>query len=122
MVAHGELPLDTAGIAADASQGSNSHHQRESSPTPSALPSLDPTGDAEETMTKYWRLHGAPHGETRSQLAAPTSVCNAAWTPRSGNDAPLTMQAVTTIELTPADVCVNCGLQLLEELEVKDQA
>ena len=30
------------------------------------------------------------------------------------------MQAVTTIELTPADVCADCGARLLEELEVKD--
>ena len=39
-----------------------------------------------------------------------------------GNDATLTMQAVTTIELAPADVCANCGAQLLEEQEVKDLA
>ena len=25
------------------------------------------------------------------------------------------MQAVTTIELTPADVCADCGARLLEE-------
>ena len=30
--------------------------------------------------------------------------------------------AVTTIELTPADVCADCGARLLEEREVKDRA
>ena len=39
-----------------------------------------------------------------------------------GNDATLTMQAVTTTELAPADVCADCGARLLEELEVKDRA
>ena len=33
-----------------------------------------------------------------------------------GNGATLTMQAVTTIELTPADVCSDCGVRLLKEL------
>ena len=33
------------------------------------------------------------------------------------NDRTLTMQAVTTIELAPADVCANCGARLLEKLE-----
>ena len=32
-----------------------------------------------------------------------------------GNDATLTMQAVTTIELAPTDVCTDCGARLLEE-------
>ena len=39
-----------------------------------------------------------------------------------GNDATLTMQAVTTIELAPADVCANCGARLLEERAAQDQA
>ena len=39
-----------------------------------------------------------------------------------GNDATLTMQAVTTTELAPADVCADCEARLLEELEVKDRA
>ena len=39
-----------------------------------------------------------------------------------GNDRTLTLQAVTTIELTPADVCADCGARLLEEREVKDRA
>ena len=39
-----------------------------------------------------------------------------------GNDRTLTMQAVTTIELAPADVCADCGARLLEEREVKDPA
>ena len=32
-----------------------------------------------------------------------------------GNDRTLVMQAVTTIELTPADVCADCGAWLLKE-------
>ena len=39
-----------------------------------------------------------------------------------GNGRNLTLQAVTTIELTPADVCADCGERLLEELEIKDRA
>ena len=35
---------------------------------------------------------------------------------------PSSLQAVTTIELAPADVCADCGARLLEELEVKDRA
>ena len=34
---------------------------------------------------------------------------------RSGNDSTLTLQAVTAIELAPADVCADCGAGLLEE-------
>ena len=32
-----------------------------------------------------------------------------------GNDVTLTLQAATTIELAPADVCADCGAWLLEE-------
>ena len=32
-----------------------------------------------------------------------------------GNDVTFTLQAVTTIELAPADVCADCGARLLEE-------
>ena len=39
-----------------------------------------------------------------------------------GNDGTLTLQAITIIELAPADVCADCGARLLEELEVKDRA
>ena len=41
----------------------------------------------------------------------------------SGNDGTLTLlQAVTEIELTPTDVCVDCGARLLEEREAQDRA
>ena len=41
---------------------------------------------------------------------------------RSGHDGTLTLQAITTIELAPTDVCDDCGARLLEELEVKDRS
>ena len=41
---------------------------------------------------------------------------------RCWRSATLTMQALTTIELDPADVCADCGARLLEEWEVKDRA
>ena len=41
---------------------------------------------------------------------------------RSGNDSTLTLQAVTTIELAPTDVCANCGARLLEETAAQDRA
>ena len=38
-----------------------------------------------------------------------------------GKDRAFTLQAVTTIELTPTDVCADCGARLLEEREAQDQ-
>ena len=39
-----------------------------------------------------------------------------------GKDGAFTLQAVTTIELAPADVCADCGARLLKELEAQDRA
>ena len=43
--------------------------------------SLDLTGNAEGSMTKYWAFARGAHGATRNRPAAPTSASNAAWTP-----------------------------------------
>ena len=50
------------------------------------------------------------------------ALANAVWTPVAEATETLTLQAVTVIELAPADVCANCGARLLEELKAKDQA
>ena len=84
--------------------------------------SLDMAGNAEGTMTKY--LAFARGGAWRSPK--PTGgpyVCEQCRLDAcGGNDRTLTMRAVTTIELAPADVCADCGARLLEEWEVKDRA
>ena len=84
--------------------------------------SLDMAGNAEGTMTKY--LAFARGGAWRSPK--PTGgpyVCEQCRLDAcGGNDRTRTMQAVTTIELAPADVCADCGARLLEEWEVKDRA
>ena len=73
-------------------------------------------------MTKYWTF--ARGGAWRNPK--PTGglyVCEqCGLDARSGNDSTLTLQVVTAIELTPTDVCADCGARLLEELEVKDRA
>ena len=70
--------------------------------------SLDLAGNAEGTMTKYWVFARGGAWRNPKPTGGPY-VCG-------GNDATLTMQAVTTIELAPADVCADCAARLLEEL------
>ncbi len=73
-------------------------------------------------QAKYWAFARGAHGATRNRPGGPYVCEQCRLDACGGNDAILTMQAVTTIELTPADVCANCGARLLEELEVKDRA
>ena len=66
-------------------------------------------------MTKYWAF--ARGGAWRNPK--PTGglyVCEQCRLDAcGGNDKTLIMQAVTTIELTPANVCADCGARLLEK-------
>ena len=75
------------------------------------------------TMIKDWAFaRGGAWRNPKPTGGRSLSASNAAWMPASGNDGTLTTEAVTTIELTPMDVCAECGVRLLEELEAKDQA
>ena len=80
--------------------------------------SLDLAG----TMTKYWAFARGGAWRNPKPTGGPYVCEQCRLDACGGNDATLTMQAVTTIELAPADVCANCGAQLLEEQEVKDLA
>ena len=80
--------------------------------------SLDLAG----TTTKYWAFARGGAWRNPKPTGGPYVCEQCRLDACGGNDATLTMQAVTTIELAPADVCANCGAQLLEEQEVKDLA
>ncbi len=84
--------------------------------------SLDLTGNPEGSRTKYWTFARGGAWRNPKPTGGPYVCEQCRLDACGGNDATLTMQAVTTIELTPADVCANCGARLLEELEVKDRA
>ena len=83
---------------------------------------LDLVGNAEETMTKYWVLARGGAWRNPKPAGGPYVCEQCRLDACGGNDRTLTLQAVTTIELTPADVCADCGARLLEEREVKDRA
>ena len=80
--------------------------------------SLDLAG----TTTKYWAFARGGAWRNPKPTGGPYVCEQCRLDACGGNDATLTMQAVTTIELAPADVCAACGARLLEELEVKDRA
>ena len=84
--------------------------------------SLDLTGNTEETMTKYWAFARGGAWRNPKPTGGPYVCEQCRLDTSGGNDATLTMQAVTTTELALADVCADCGARLLEELEVKDRA
>ena len=80
--------------------------------------SLDLAGKAEGTMTKYWAFVRGGAWRNPKPTGGPYVCEQCRLDACGGNDATLIMQAVTTIELAPADVCADCGARLLEELEV----
>ena len=84
--------------------------------------SLDMAGNTEGTMPRYWALaRGGAWGNP--QPTGGPYVCEQCRLDAcGGNDRTLTLQAVTTIELAPADVCADCGARLLEGREVKERA
>ena len=84
--------------------------------------SLDLTGNAEGPMARYWEFARGGAWRNPQQTGGPYVCEQCRLDACGGNDATLTMQAVTTIELAPADVCADCGARLLEEREVKDRA
>ena len=84
--------------------------------------SLDLTGNAEGTMTRYWAFARGGAWRNPKPTGGPYVCEQCRLDACGGNDRTLTMQAVTTTELALADVCDYCGARLLEELEVKDRA
>ena len=80
------------------------------------LPGLERAGNAEGTMTKYWEFARGGAWRNPNPTGGPYICEQCRLDACGGNDATLTMQAITTIELTPADVCADCGARLLEEL------
>ena len=84
--------------------------------------SLDLAGNAEETMTKYWAFARGGAWRNPKTTGGPYVCEQCRLDACGGNDRTLTMQAVTTMELVPANVCANCAANLLEEQEAKDLA
>ena len=84
----------------------------------------DSIGDnfVQGAMTKYWTFARSGAWRNPKPTGGPYVCEQCRLDARSGNDATLTLQAVTVIELAPADVCADCGARLLEERGVKDQA
>ena len=82
----------------------------------------DLAGNAEETMTKYWAFARGGAWRNPKPTGGPYVCEQCRLDACGGNDRTLTMQAVTTMELVPANVCANCAANLLEEQEVKDLA
>ena len=73
-------------------------------------------------MTKYWVFTQGGAWRNPKPTGDPYVCEQCRLDARSGNDATLTLlQAVTTIELTPTDVCGDCGARLLEERKSEDQ-
>ena len=79
--------------------------------------SLALAGNAEGTITKYWAFARGGAWRNPKPTGGPYVCEQCRLDACGGNDRTLTMQAVTTIELAPADVCANCGARLLEKLE-----
>ena len=67
-----------------------------------------------QTMTKYWAFARGGAWRNPKPTGGPYVCEQCRLDARGGNDATLTIQAVTTIELTPTDVCADCGARLLE--------
>ena len=84
--------------------------------------SLDLAGNAEGAITKYWAFARGGAWRNPKPTGGPYVCEQCRLDACGGNDATLALQAVTTIELAPADVCADCGAWLLEEREVKDPA
>ena len=84
--------------------------------------SLDMAGNAEGTMTRYWVLARGGAWRNPKPTGGPYVCEQCRLDACGGNDRTLIMQAVTTIELAPADVCADCGARLLEGREVKERA
>ena len=83
--------------------------------------SLDLAGNAEGAMTKYWVFARGGAWRNPKPTGGPYVCEQCRLDACGGNDTTLTMQAVTTTELAPADVCADCGARLLEELEVTER-
>ena len=66
--------------------------------------SLDLTGNAEGTLTKYWSFARGGAWRNPKPTGGPYVCEQCRLDACGGNDATLTMQAVTTIEMAPADV------------------
>ena len=60
-------------------------------------------------MTKYWAFARGGAWRSPKPIGGPYVCEQCRLDACGGNDATLTMQAVTTIELAPADVCAACG-------------
>ena len=76
----------------------------------------------ENHMTQYWVFTQGGAWRNPNPAGSPYVCEQCRLDARSGNDSTLTLQAVTTIELAPTDVCGDCGARLLEEAEARDRA
>ncbi len=70
---------------------------------------LDLAGKAEGTMTKYWAFARGGAWCNPKPTGGPYVCEQCRLDACGGNDATLIMQAVTKIELAPADVYADCG-------------
>ena len=72
-------------------------------------------------MTKHWTFARGGAWRNPKPTGNPYICEQCRLDARSRSNPTLTLQAITEIELAPADVCGDCGARLLEELKSKDQ-
>ena len=85
-----------------------------------ALPTLSEDVRIMEGIMKHWTFARGGAWRNPKPTGGPYVCEQCRLDACGGNDATLTLQAVTTMELAPADVCADCGARLLEERELKD--
>ena len=73
-------------------------------------------------MIQYWTFARGGAWRNPKPTGGPYVCEQCHLDAHSENDSTLTLQAVTVIELVPADVCADCEARLLEERKVKDRA
>ena len=85
---------------------------------------MDSIGDnfVQGDMTKYWVFTQGGAWRNLKPTGNPYICEQCRLDARCKSNPILTLQAVTEIELAPADVCGDCGARLLEEGEAQDRA
>ena len=83
---------------------------------------LDRAENTEGTMIQHWTFARGGAWRNPKPTGGPYVCEQCRLDACGGKDGAFTLQAVTTIELAPADVCADCGARLLKELEAQDRA
>ena len=76
---------------------------------------LDRAENTEGTMIQHWTFARGGAWRNPKPTGGPYVCEQCRLDACSGKDGAFTLQAVTTIELAPTDVCADCGARLLKE-------